>query len=248
MSGDLDIVIPVFNEGRGIAKVLGALARDVRAEARVLLAYDHDDDDTLPVLRGLDLRFPIQPVKNEGRGVHAAVTTAFRSATAPFVLVWPADDDYNTGRVSAMLEMGQDGCEIVCASRFMRGGRMVGAPPLKALIVRSSAFVLHHLARLPTHDPSNGLRLFSLRLLRAVPLESTAGFTYSIELLVKCHRLGWRICEVPVEWHERTTGQSRFRVLRWLPAYFVWCRYAFATTFLRRGPETVRLGSAKPFA
>jgi len=83
---------------------------------------------------------------------------------------------------------------------------MVGCPLLKAAIVRSSAQVLHHVARLPSHDPSNGFRLFSQRLLRAVPLESTEGFTYSIELLVKCHRLGWRIGEVPVEWHERRRG------------------------------------------
>jgi len=72
-----------------------------------------------------------------------------------------------------------------------------------------------------------------------VPLESTEGFTYSIELLVKCHRLGWRIGEVPVEWHERKTGLSRFRVIGWLPAYFRWFKYAFETTYLKRGPEAV---------
>lgn len=241
MTVTLDVVIPVYNEGRLIARVLNAFARDVRTELRVLLAYDHDDDDTLPGVRRLRLPFVVTPVKNEGRGVHAAVTTAFRVASAPFVLVWPADDDYNTTRVDFMLERARSGSEIVCASRFMRGGRMVGAPILKALIVRLSALALHQVARLPTHDPSNGMRLFSLRVLRSIPLESTVGFTYSIELLVKCHRLHWAICELPFEWHERETGQSRFRVLRWLPAYFVWFRYAFATTFLRRGPETVGL-------
>jgi len=116
---------------------------------------------------------------------------------------------------------------------------MVGCPLLKAAIVRASAWTLFHLARLPTHDASNGFRLFSRRILRDVPIESTAGFTYSIELLVKCHRLGWRVGEVPVEWHERKTGQSRFKVLGWLPAYFGWFAYAFGTTYLRRGPGTV---------
>jgi hypothetical protein len=31
----------------------------------------------------------------------------------------------------------------------------------------------------------------------------TRGCCYSIELLVKCHRLGWRIGEVPARWFER---------------------------------------------
>ena len=54
-------------------------------------------------------------------------------------------------------------------------------------------------------------------------------------------RLDWRIAEVPVTWIERQSGESRFRVLKWLPAYLRWYGYAFATTFLRRPPRTVTL-------
>lgn len=240
MTHELDVVVPVHNESHNMTALLTALSRDVRTPMRVLIAYDSEDDDTLPVIRSVSVPFDVTLVRNQGRGVHAAIMTAFRAATAPFVLMWPADDDYNTGRIDAMIELGHGGCEIVCASRLMEGGRMIGAPALKAVIVRCSASVLHLLARLPTHDPSNGLRLFSSRVLRSIPIESTLGFTYSIELLVKCHRLGWSICEMPFDWQERKAGRSRFHILRWLPAYFVWFRYAFATTFLRRGPETVK--------
>jgi dolichol-phosphate mannosyltransferase len=238
--GELDIVIPVYNEGENIRAVLTSLADHVKTPFRVLICYDRDDDDTLAALDGFrHARCPVVRVKNRGKGAFGAVVTGFAESTAPAVLVFPADDDYNAPRLDAMVGHFRDGCDIVCASRFIPGGKMVGCPPLKAAIVRSSAQVLHHLARLPSHDPSNGFRLFSQRLLRAVPLESTAGFTYSIELLVKCHRLGWRVDEVAVEWHERKSGQSRFKVIRWLPAYFRWFKYAFETTYLKRGPETV---------
>ncbi|MGH7682928.1 MAG: hypothetical protein ACREMT_01180, partial [Vulcanimicrobiaceae bacterium] len=70
-------------------------------------------------------------------------------------------------------------------------------------------------------------------------IQSTQGFTYSLELTAKCHRLRWNIGEVPAQWIERTRGSSRFRVLRWLPHYLRWCGYVFATTYLKRGPETV---------
>ncbi len=123
---------------------------------------------------------------------------------------------------------------------------MKGAPWLKATLVRSSAFVLYHIARLPVHDASNGLRLFSQRVLRTIPIESTMGFTYSIELLVKSHRLGWKIGEAPFGWYERARGGSRFRVLKWLPQYLKWFFYAFATTYLFRGPGTVKLKTAAP--
>jgi len=236
-----DIVIPVYNEGAQIVTVLESLRAHVRTPFRVLICYDFDGDDTLAALDRYDAPFEITRVKNQGAGAHAAVMSGFAASDADAVLVFPADDDYNAPRLDAMFARRAEGCDIVCASRFIPGGAMVGCPPLKALILRVSAFVLYHLARVPTRDASNGFRLFSRRVVRDVPIESTEGFTYSIELLVKCHRLGWRIGEVPVHWYERRHGKSRFRVMRWLGPYFRWFRYAFATTYLRRGPGTVRL-------
>lgn len=239
---ELDIVIPVYNEGEGLAAVLDSLRSHLRTPYRVLVCYDRDDDVTLPVVaRYAAGGFPVRAVKNTGQGVFGAIMTGFAASTAPAILMMPADDDHNAPRLDAMVQRMRAGADLVCPSRFMRGGNMVGCPWLKAFIVRTSAFVLHHLARLPTHDPSNGFRMFSRRVIREIPLESSRGFTYSIEYLVKCHRLGWRIDEVPAEWYERKTGKSRFKVLSWLPDYFRWFVYPFATWVLRRGPESVSL-------
>ena len=46
----LDIVIPVYNEGANIVTTLRAIARDVKTPYRVLICYDHEDDDTLPAI------------------------------------------------------------------------------------------------------------------------------------------------------------------------------------------------------
>jgi dolichol-phosphate mannosyltransferase len=244
MAPELDIVIPVYNEGRNIVATLAALARSVTTPARVLICYDHPDDDTLPAIRadapahaGLAVEF----VRNRARGAHAAVMTGFAASTAPIVMMYPADDDTNAAMLDRMVALARAGSDIVCASRFMPGGAMVGCPLLKAALVRGGNFTLRHLARLPTTDASNGFRMFSRRVIERIPVESEAGFCYSIELLVKAHRLGWPIAEVPVRWFERRHGASRFRVIKWLPAYLRWYGYAFATTFLRRPPRTVTL-------
>jgi glycosyltransferase involved in cell wall biosynthesis len=232
----------VYNEGASIVRVLESLRRSVTTPFRVLICYDHDDDDTLIALR--DYRadgFQLRVLKNQGRGALDAVVQGLQESSAPAVVVFPADDDYNGPYLDRMMAKFREGCEIVVASRFAPGGCMVGAPWLKAALIRTSAFLLHYLAHLPTRDPSNGFRLFSQRILETIPIESSVGFAYSIELLVKCHRLRWRIGEVPVAWYQRQSGQSRFQVLAWLPQYLVWFRYAFATTFLGRGPETVHV-------
>lgn len=247
MTARLDIVIPVYNEGGNILATLAELRRHVRTPMRILICYDRPDDDTLTAIAahpeavaGLALEF----VRNPSRGAHAAVMSGFAVSRAPFVLVYPADDDFNGGIVDAMVKAAGQGADIVCASRFMPGGCMRGCPWLKAALVRAAAFTLYYFARLPTRDPTSGFRLFSRRVIDGIVVESDSGFCYSIELLVKCHRLGWPVAEVPAQWFERKKGSSRFRVLGWLPAYLRWYLFAFATTYLRLPAASVKQRSA----
>jgi dolichol-phosphate mannosyltransferase len=246
MESQLDIVIPVYNEGPNILATLGALSKNVRTPSRVLICYDFEADDTLPAVRGNPAAYaglPVVFVRNLGRGAHAAVMAGFAASNAAIVVAYPADDDFNGAIIDPMVALVRGGCDVVCASRFMPGGAMRNCPWLKAVLVRTAAFLLHYIAALPTRDPTSGFRMFSRRVVDQIKIESDQGFCYSIELLVKAHRLGWRIGEVPALWFERQHGSSRFRVLKWLAAYLRWFNYAFATTYLRRDASTVTLKS-----
>lgn len=240
---ELDIVIPVYNEGGNIVSILNSLGTHVRTPFRVLICYDFDADNTLPAVNDFlakasrGKKVAIEFVKNSGNGAHGAVMSGFGASNAAAVLVWPADDETNAAQIDKMMEKFRSGCDIVAACRFMPGGCMRGCPWLKDLLVRLAAFSLYHFARVPSRDASNGLRLFSSKLLKAIPIQSTQGFTYSIELLVKAHRMGLKVADVPFRWIERKSGESRFQVGPWLLAYLKWYAYAFRTTYFRLRAE-----------
>ena len=240
---DVDVIIPVYNEGENIVSTLDSLRQSLQYRTRVLICYDREDDNTLPVVANYHAA-PLQVVlvRNTGRGVLGAVKTGFAASTAPCVVTMSADDDYNADRLNAMVAECRTGHDVVVASRFMRGGgRLVGCPRLKAAIVEAADWFLFHVGRLPTHDATNGFRIFSRRVIDQIPIESEVGFAYSIELLVKAHRLGWSVVEMPVVWHQRKAGQSRFQIVRWLPQYVKWLLYALATTYGGRGAASVNL-------
>ena len=242
MDMSVDIVIPVYNEGTNIISVLQALKAEVKTAFRILICYDFPEDNTLTAIAELSPdEIHIVPVLNPGRGPHSAVRAGLAASTAPAVLVYMADDDYNANLVDVMFEHYKQGSDVVAASRFMPGGCMEGcSSKLKELIARMGAVALHSVAGAKVHDPTNGFRLFSRRLIEAVEIESEFGFTYSVELLVKAVRLRWPVAEVPAKWFERGDRPSRFKVLTWLPHYLRWLFYALATVYLFRSPGTVK--------
>ncbi len=153
-----------------------------------------------------------------------------------------ADGSDEYGDVDRMVALARDGADVVAASRYMRGGRQVGGPRLKRLLSRAAGLSLHWFAGVPIHDPTNNFKLYSRRFLDATPIESEAGFELAIELSVKATLQGRRLAEVPTTWRDRTGGESRFRLRKWLPHYLRWYLVAFRGR-LRRGPDSRRVTS-----
>jgi len=154
--------------------------------------------------------------------------------------VYPADDFLNTNIIDKMYFSFKEGNDIVVASRFIKGGSMVGCPLLKSVLVRVASGTLYFFSSIPVKDASNGFRLFSRKLLNTVEIESTVGFAYSLELLAKCNRLKLKIYQIPAKWEERSEGSSRFKILKWLPQYLRWYFYGLGTTWLRKSPQDVK--------
>jgi hypothetical protein len=44
-----------------------------------------------------------------------------------------------------------------------------------------------------------------------------------------------RVAEVPTTWSDRTAGESRFRLWKWLPRYLHWYWIGMAARFKKRG-------------
>ena len=245
MNYPLEVIIPVYNEGASIKKVLELLHENVKTRFQVLICYDFEEDTTLPIIDECSrISHNVLKVKNEGSGVHGAIVTGFKKSTADCVIVFPADDILNQNILDDMYSKFQQGCHIVVASRFMKGGSMKGCPWLKAILVRLASFTLYILSSIPVRDASNGFRLFSRKIIDNIVIESSEGFTYSLELLVKSRRLGLKIGEVPAKWQEREEGVSRFRLFYLLPKYLKWYFYGLSTTWFLRKAETVKLKCA----
>lgn len=226
----LTVVIPVYNEGTNFARLWAAIRDNIRSPLRAFAVYDFEQDDTLPVIGQLVAsgREPIRVVRNRyGRGVVGAIRTGFEQVEHGPILVVMADLSDDLAQVDRMLELYAQGYHVVAGSRYMPGGKLVGGPLLKQALSRIAGVSLHWLRGIPTHDATNAFKIYDRDMLRSFTIESKAGFELNLELTVKAFLGGYRITEIPAVWRDRTQGQSKFHLWRWLPHYLKWYFHAF---------------------
>jgi hypothetical protein len=198
--------------------------------------YDFDEDTTVPVARELARARPwLKLQKSSGHGVVDALRAGFAAVGSGPALVVMADLSDDLRLVPEMLEMYREGYRIVCPSRYMPGGSQEGGPWLKRTLSRIAGLSLWFIAGFPTRDATNNFRLYDAALVRQLGIESRGGFELALELTAKAFTRGERIGELPTTWRDRTAGESRFRLRKWLPKYLYWYAYAM-TAHWRRSP------------
>jgi glycosyltransferase involved in cell wall biosynthesis len=223
----IGIIIPVYNESGNIERNLDAIAAGIKGsddQFSANIIYDFPEDTTLPVIERIRSKytFPINLIKNTVRGVCQAIKTGLDQAQGEFLVVTMADmsDDYAI--LPRMVEVAKQGYDVVCGSRYMKGGKTHGGPFIKQNLSRLAGLSLYALTRIPTHDITNSYKLYRKSFLKTITIESTGGFELGMEITAKAFLKGYKIAEIPSQWWDRTEGKSRFQLLRWLPKYLRW--------------------------
>ncbi|MFZ0034127.1 MAG: glycosyltransferase family 2 protein [Sedimentisphaerales bacterium] len=220
----INVVIPVYNEGENIISTLSEMEQKVKTPYKVYIVYDFDEDNTLPVVKDYMQRVPnIRLVKNKfGKGAANAIKSGFEAVEDGVVLVVMADLSDDLGKADEMFEKINEGYDVVCGSRYMKGGKQIGGPWFKKLLSRGAGVSLHYLIGVPTYDITNSFKMYTKRLLNDITIESDSGFELGMEIVLKAFIKGHKITEVPSVWRDRTAGGSRFRLWKWLPKYLTW--------------------------
>jgi glycosyltransferase involved in cell wall biosynthesis len=205
----------------------------------ILVVYDSPEDTTAAPARDYSRNEPkVRPTLNMyGPGPANALRFGVDHAKAPVTVVMMADGSDDPSQIDQMIRLVEEGAVVVAASRYVRGGRQLGGPPVKRTLSRLAGITLHTVGRVGTHDATNSFKAYSTEFLRSVGIASRHGFEMGIELVAKARRARLRVDEIPTTWRDRDQGESRFRIARWIPHYLKWYLFAFGP---RLEPEAIR--------
>ena len=221
--GEVQILVPVYNEGEHVLALHERLLEAGAEFDSLAFVYDTDEDTSLPYALELSRRDArVRAEKNQlGPGAIRALTWGFSHARPGPVIVVMGDSCDKHSIIPDMVRLWREGATVVCASRYMPGGRQYGGGWLKSTLSRWAGKSLH-LMGFPTSDPTNNFKLYDGVWLGRQRIESTGGFEVALELCYKAFVQGERIAEFPTDWYDRTHGESRFNMRAWIPRYLRW--------------------------
>jgi dolichol-phosphate mannosyltransferase len=212
------IIMPTYNEAANLPAIvteLFALPLDNRLE--ILVVDDNSPDGTGRVADELAARYPgrLHVVHRERKmGLGTAYVTGFRYALAhgaDYVVEMDADFSHSPVYLPVLLEKVRD-YDVVVGSRYVDGGgvdRRWG--PWRRFLSWGGNLYARLVTGLAVHDTTAGFKCFRRQALQGLDLDKirSDGYAFQIEVAYACQKKGYRLCEVPIFFEERTTGRSK---------------------------------------
>jgi glycosyltransferase involved in cell wall biosynthesis len=234
-AGRLVVVIPAYNEGERVAKVIGDVARELPG-VEVLVVDDGSRDDTALHARRAGASVLQLPL-NLGYG--AALQAGYKYAIRrDFELVAQIDGDgqHRAEDLPKLLEeFKQQDVDVVIGSRFLDGDGHYR--PSRARKVGMALFgsVASAVTRQHVSDPTSGFQVLRIDVARFFCTSVYPADYPDADILILLHRSGFRIREVAVQMLP-PPGKSMHSGHRSL--YYVYkMSLSIFVTLLRRGAD-----------
>lgn len=218
------VIIPAFNERKNIIKTIENLSIIYGPTIDVLVVVDSHTDATIESFNSISSKPDCYRllVQSYGVGPANAIRFGIDNSKSDCVIVMMADGSDDCRTIDELSNLVSRGVVVACASRYMSGGQQIGGTRLKKFLSKSAGRLLYMFAGVGTHDPTNSFKAYARAFVNQVKIESRNGFEIGIELVSKAHRLGQPIAEIPTIWLDRTDGDSRFLLTKWVPKYLRW--------------------------
>jgi dolichol-phosphate mannosyltransferase len=211
------VVIPTYNERENIAPLIGELLT-LPLPLEILVVDDDSPDGTAEIVRGLAKQHPeVHLLLRTGeRGRGTAGIAGFRKALemgAEVVVEMDADFSHHPRHLPALLGRIRD-CDVVLGSRFVPGGADLERGLLRRVISRLAGVYVRTLLGLQVRDATSGFRCFRREVLASLDLDGmvSTGPSLVLEVLYRLTLGGWKICETPIVFRDRSRGESKLRL------------------------------------
>ena len=212
----VSIVIPTYNESKNILRVLKSIG-DVlppNTHTEAIVVDDNSPDGTgklvenylknMKKIAGYTIDVIHRTAK---KGLSSAILKGIQHAKGDTIVVMDSDFSHPPQIIPRMLDaLKKYQCDIVVASRYVKGGKIQGWPLKRKLMSKMATVIAKKGLRIGTSDPMSGFFAFKRALISGLKFDAI-GYKMLLEILVKTK--GATVKEIPYTFTDRKFGSSK---------------------------------------
>jgi dolichol-phosphate mannosyltransferase len=210
------VVIPTYNEAANVETVIRRV-RSVLPDGAVLIVDDKSPDGTAALAAAVgeevgEVEVLTPPVRSGLGGAYRAGFARGLERGESILVEMDADLQHDPASLTDLVRPVHEGrADLVIGSRRVPGGSIPDWRPHRRLLSSLGNRYANAVLGLGVRDATAGFRAYSADLLRQLDLQSVQadGYGFQIEMTYRAKQAGARILEVPIQFGERTQGESK---------------------------------------
>lgn len=216
------VVIPTYNEKENIPELFKELGKVSfalrnRYELHIIFVDDGSPDGTGKLIKqNIGKRdFEIHLIERQGKlGLGSAYTRGFKEAitkNTDFIIQMDADLSHDPKVIPEMVK-NLEKYNFIIGSRYIKGGKLPKWTLMRKFISWGGNFYSRLILGFSIHDYTGGFNGYNKKVLETINLDAikSNGYSYQIELKFRAKSKGFIFKEIPIHFHDRTYGESKF--------------------------------------
>ena len=203
----VSLVIPTLEEAGCIETVLSQVPKGYVDEILVVDAYSKDG--TADIVRRLGYKVVMQ----EGRGFGDAFSLGVSHAKGDVIILMDGDGSHNPADIPKLLAKINEGYAYVLASRYCKGSKSYDDTMVRHIGNKFFTFLICIFHNMKISDSLYLFTAIRKEVFDKIAIKSK-GFEYCVEILVKVHKSGFKMEEIPSVERKRYSGYSKVRSMK----------------------------------
>ena len=208
----LSVILPTYNEASDIVPLIRALREELAgADYEIIVVDDDSPDGTWKLVEAQRASVPgLKLLRRIGRrGLTSALLDGIRASRGGLVGWMDCDFSADPSVVPRLAAKISEGFDVAVASRYVPGGSDARTgSPLRRMASRVIVELARALLVREFRDYTSGFIVARREALDALPLRGDYG-EYFMDFIVRAHRSGRRIAEIPCVVVPRRHGESK---------------------------------------
>lgn len=210
------VIIPTYNELANVQKLVPEiLSRYEKFDLDILIVDDNSPDGTSKFIKEfMKTSDRVKLIYRKAKlGLGTAYIEGFKFALKnqyDFIFEMDADYSHHPKEIKNFLKQIKN-CDLVLGSRYKKGVNVVNWPIKRLLLSYFANGYTRYITGMKICDATGGFKCFRKEVIAAIDLDKVKsnGYAFQIEMTFKAWKKGYKICEIPIIFIDRTEGHSK---------------------------------------